>query len=146
MPSESPLEPTLDWRRLIDANQLRRRPAAAALLPRSGDEASSAGGGRIVLVGDADLVTNRFIARSRENLVFARNAVDWLAADESLIGIRAKRRAPPSLLYDSTTERSAAKYGALAGVPLLFVLLGLWRLLRRRRLARRTWTPRGDEP
>ena len=145
MPSESPLEPTLDWRRLIDANQLRRRPAAAALLPRPAGEASDAGGGRVVLVGDADLVTNRFIARSRENLVFARNAVDWLAADESLIGIRAKRRAPPSLLYDSTTERSAAKYGALAGVPLLFVLLGLWRLLRRRRLARQTWTPRSDE-
>lgn len=141
MPSESPLEPTLDWQRLVDTSQLRRRPAAAAVLPRTAGGSVDAGGGRIVLVGDADLVTNRFIARSRENLVFARNAVDWLAADESLIGIRAKQRSPPSLLYDSTTARSIAKYAVLAGVPLLFVLIGLWRLLRRRRLARRVWTP-----
>lgn len=145
MPSESPLEPTLDWRRLVDTSQLRRRPAAAAVLPRPAEEAAGGGGGRIVLVGDADVVTNRFIARSRENLVFARNAVDWLAADESLIGIRAKRRSPPSLLYDSAAARSTAKYAALAGVPLLFVLIGLWRLFRRRRLSRRVWTPVGDE-
>lgn len=140
MPSQSPLDPALDWRRLV--SDLRPRPVAAAVLPRGSGAPNT--GGRIVLVGDADLVTNRFIARSRENAVFARNAVDWLAADESLIGIRAKQRAAPPLLYDSVGLRDAAKYLTLVGVPLLFVIVGLVRLARRRRLAGRPWTPRAS--
>lgn len=139
MPSESPLDPALDWQRLV--RDLRPRPVAAAVLPRG--EGAPEAGGRIVLVGDADLVTNRFVARSRENAVFARNAIDWLAADESLIGIRAKQRAAPPLLYDSSGSRDAAKYLTLMGVPLLFVIIGLVRLARRRRLAGRPWSPRG---
>lgn len=138
MPSRSPLDPALDWQRLV--SDLRPRPVAAAVLPRG--EGTPATGGRIVLVGDADLVTNRFIARSRENAVFARNAVDWLVADESLIGIRAKQRAAPPLLYPSVAVRDAAKYLTLLGVPLLFVIIGLVRLARRRRLAGRPWSPR----
>ena len=134
MPGESPLDPALDWSRLV--TDLRPRPIAAAVLPRD-----PAGGGRIVLVGDEEFVTNRFLARSRENLVFARNAVDWLAADESLIGIRAKQRGAPPLLYPSTAARDAAKYLTLVGVPALFVLVGLGRLFRRRRLGTRTWSP-----
>jgi ABC-2 type transport system permease protein len=138
MPSESPLDPALDWQRLV--RDLRPRPVAAAVLPRG--EGAPETGGRIVLVGDADLVTNRFVARSRENAVFARNAIDWLAADESLIGIRAKQRAAPPLLYDSSGERDAAKYLTLVGIPLLFVIIGLVRLARRRRMAARPWSPR----
>lgn len=140
MPGESPLDPTLDWSRLVD--DLRPRPVGAALLPRSADATDAPDapeGGRIVLVGDADFVKNRFIARSRENLVFARNAVDWLAADEALIGIRTKQRSAPPLLYESAGVRDAARYLTLIGVPLLFVLFGVARLLRRRRLAGRPW-------
>lgn len=133
MPGQSPLDPALDWGRLVgDRN---RWPAGAAVLPRQGDA------GRIVLVGDADVVANRFLARSRENLVFARNAVDWLAADESLIAIRAKQRSAPPLLYPSAGARDAARYLTLIGVPLAFVLVGMWRLYRRRRLAARPWEP-----
>ncbi|MFW6088960.1 MAG: Gldg family protein [Gemmatimonadota bacterium] len=141
MPGESPLDPSLDWSRLVD--DLRPQPVGAALLPRSTDGTAATDdgpdGGRIVLVGDADFIKNRFIARSRDNLVFARNAVDWLAADESLIGIRAKQRSAPPLLYESPAVRDAARYLTLIGVPLLFILVGIARLLRRRRLAGRPW-------
>lgn len=137
MPGESPLDPTLDWSRLVD--DLRPQPVGVALLPRSTEGTEGTDGGRIVLVGDADLVKNRFIARSRENLVFARNSVDWLAADEALIGIRTKQRSAPPLLYESAGVRDAARYLTLIGVPLLFVLFGIARLLRRRRLAGRPW-------
>jgi ABC-type uncharacterized transport system involved in gliding motility auxiliary subunit len=113
----------------------------AALLPATPPEDGGPAGGRIVLVGDADFVKNRFIATSHQNLVFARNAVDWLAADEGLIGIRTKQRSAPPLLYDSAGVREAARYLTLIGVPLLFVLVGMARLLRRRRLAGRPWRP-----
>jgi ABC-2 type transport system permease protein len=139
MPGESPLDPSLDWSRLAD--DLRSQPVGAAVLPRGADGADGPVGGRIVLVGDADFIKNRFIARSRENLVFARNAVDWLAADEALIGIRTKQRSAPPLLYESAGVRDAARYLTLIGVPLLFVLFGIARLLRRRRLAGRPWRP-----
>jgi len=137
MPGESPLDPALDWSRLVD--DLRRQPVGATLRARSRGDTGTTEGGRIVLVGDADLVKNRFIARNRENLVFARNAVDWLAADEALIGIRSKQRSAPPLLYESAGVRDAARYLTLVGVPLLFVLVGIARLLRRRRLAGRPW-------
>ncbi|MDH3297051.1 MAG: GldG family protein, partial [Gemmatimonadota bacterium] len=133
-----PLDPSFDWTSV--ATDLRPRPMAAAVLPRGAGRAA-APGGRILLVGDADFLTNRFLAASPDNLAFARNAVDWLANDESLIGIRAKQRLAPPLLYSSNAARDGARYACLVGVPLLFVLIGFLRLMRRRRLARTVWSP-----
>lgn len=142
LPPESPLDPQIDWSRMLDPTSLRPRPAAAAVLPRGPDAPAAGGpgaGGRLVLVGDAGFLTNRFIARAPQNLVFGRNAVDWLASDEALIGIRAKQRQAPSLLYPSAAVRDAAKYLTLIGVPVLVILYGVVRLFRRRRKTRQPW-------
>ncbi|MFQ5529667.1 MAG: Gldg family protein [Gemmatimonadota bacterium] len=133
-----PWDPSFDWASV--ASDLRPRPVGAAVLPRGVTNPDGAGG-RIVLIGDADFLTNRFLAASPDNVAFARNAVDWLANDESLIGIRAKQRLPPPLLYASNAARDGARYACLVGVPLLFVLIGFLRLLRRRRLAGAVWSP-----
>ena len=131
-----PLNPQFDWNSI--AADLRPQPMAAAILPRqSGTVAEDSGvpaGGRLVLVGDADFASNRFLGGEAGNIVFLTNAVDWLAQDESLIQIRSKLRSAPPLLYSSEFMRDAAKYGNLIGIPLLFVLIGAWRLARRRRL------------
>ena len=120
---------------------------AAAILPRqSGTVAEDSGvpaGGRLVLVGDADFASNRFLGGEAGNIVFLTNAVDWLAQDESLIQIRSKLRSAPPLLYSSEFMRDAAKYGNLIGIPLLFVLIGAWRLARRRRLQTRKYKSAG---
>jgi ABC-2 type transport system permease protein len=135
-----PMNPQFDWNSV--ATDLRPHPMAAAVLPRGGpgDEEGEAGG-RLVLVGDADFATNRFLGGEAGNALFATNAVDWLAQDESLIQIRAKLRRPPPLLYSSTAMRDAAKYGNLIGVPVLFVLIGAWRLIRRRRMQTAEYRP-----
>lgn len=128
-----PLNPQFDWNSI--AANMRPQPMAAAILPvASADAAGGPAGGRLVLVGDADFASNRFLGGEAGNLVFLTNAVDWLAQDESLIQIRAKLRSAPPLLYASELVRDVAKYGNLIGVPLLFVLIGAWRLARRRRL------------
>jgi len=131
-----PLNPQFQWSSI--AADLRPQPMAAAILPRSSGDATgepgTSGGGRLVLVGDADFASNRFIGGEAGNILFLTNAVDWLAQDESLIQIRSKIRRAPPLLYASETVRDVAKYGNLIGVPLLFVLIGVWRLARRRRL------------
>jgi ABC-2 type transport system permease protein len=141
-----PLNPQFDWTSI--AADLRPQPMAAAIFPRSAGgvegDAAGAAGGRLVLVGDADFASNRFLGGEEGNLLFLTNAIDWLAQDESLIQIRSKMRRSPPLLYSSEAMRDLAKYGNLIGVPLLFVLIGAWRLARRRRLQASTYRGAGS--
>ncbi len=106
-------------------------------------EEDAAAGGRIVAVGDADFLEDRFAQASPQNLIFAANAIDWLAQDESLIAIRSKDRTPPALVFESEFSKSALKWGMLAGVPLVFVAVGFARVTGRAARAERRWTEAG---
>jgi len=101
---------------------------------------SAAPRGRLVVVGNDDFASDRHIRSAPENGVFVLNAVDWLAQDEALIAIRSKDRRPPPLAL-SAGERQVAKYGNMAGVPILVALFGLARLVRRRRTMRQSYAP-----
>ena len=121
-----------DWSS-IPAEDLAPQVVAAALMGDSLREASEETGGRIVLLGTASLVRDDMLeGLGPGGWTFFRNAVDWLAQDEALISIRSKDRAPPRLVFQTALARDAAKYGNLIGVPLLFVLFGMFRLARRR--------------
>ena len=115
-----------------------------------GDVATPSGpfpGGRIVAVGDGDFLEDRFAQANSQNVIFAANAVDWLAQDEALIGIRSKDRTPPALAFESDNGRDALKWGSLVGVPLAFMLFGLVRVRGRATRAERRWNegaPTGD--
>lgn len=100
------------------------------------DPPASGGAGRMIVVGDATFLERQFARGNPQNLVFAANAVDWLAQDESLIAIRSKDRTPPRLTLEAGFPRQALKWGNLIGVPLIFVIVGGVRVLRRRKLAR----------
>ncbi|MFQ5689165.1 MAG: Gldg family protein [Gemmatimonadota bacterium] len=143
------IDATRNWGSL--GTDLSRQITAVALLPRpaesdgaESDGAESDGGkpvgtaGRIVLVGDADFISDDFLQNNVNNLRFFMNAIDWLAQDEALISIRSKNRTPPRLLFSSAFVRDGVKYGNLIGVPLLFVLAGILRLARRRSLYRKS--------
>lgn len=95
--------------------------------------------GRVIVVGNSDFVSDRFAQAGAPAVSFVLNAVDWLVQDEALIGIRSKNRTPPPLAFDSATVRDLAKYGNIAGVPLLLALFAVWRLWRRRQLATRPY-------
>jgi len=75
------------------------------------------------------------------NAIFVLNAVDWLAQDEALISIRSKNRAPPTLVFESTTLRDFVKYSNVAGVPFLIMLVGAIRMLRRKQAKSRVYVP-----
>ncbi|MDE2793542.1 MAG: Gldg family protein [Gemmatimonadota bacterium] len=96
-------------------------------------------GGRFIVVGDGDFLEDGFVQPNPQNLAFAANAVDWLAQDEALIGIRSKDRTPPALVFESDSSRSALKWTSLLGVPALFILLGFARVTGRARRAERRW-------
>ena len=100
--------------------------------------------GRVVAVGDADFLEDGFVQANPQNAIFAANAVDWLAQDEALIGIRSKDRTPPALVFESEVRQSVFKWASLAGVPLLFVLVGFARVAGRERRAERRWQGQGQ--
>ena len=103
-------------------------------------------GGRIVLAGSSALVHDETLSQSVSGLagmIFFQNAIDWLAQDEALISIRSKDRAPPLLLFPNEWLPDLTRYGNLAGVPLLFVLVGVLRLARRRQVQQRSFTEGG---
>ena len=96
-------------------------------------------GGRIVAVGDASFLEDQYAQSNSQNVIFAANAVDWLAQDEALIAIRSKDRTPPTLAFESDAGRSALKWGSLVGVPAVFALFGIARVTRRGQRAKRRW-------
>ncbi len=106
---------------------------------------SASGLGRVVLVGNMEFATDRYLGNAPDNATFALNAVDWLAQDEALISIRSRDRTPPRLLFSSPALQQGVKYANLIVFPLLVALFGVIRLLSRRRRALAPWRPLAGE-
>jgi len=129
-----------------DPDDFQTVTLAVALDPEAvGNGESSADGdgfgteGRMIVVGDVDFLQEQFLQSNPQNLVFTLNSIDWLAQDETLIGIRSKLRTPPVMAFTSDFQRSALKWGNLLGVPLLFVAVGITRVAGRRRRIEARW-------
>ena len=95
--------------------------------------------GRIIVVGDVDFLEESFIQVSPDNLIFAENAIDWLAQDEALIAIRSKTRTPPPIVFTSDFQKASLRWGNLIGVPLIIVIYGVMKVTGRRRRAEVRW-------
>lgn len=139
-------EAMLDPSQRFPTDSLSPRVMAVQVNPLAGD--STAGPrGRVVLVGSDDFAGDRNVQNAPENLSAALNAVDWLSQDEALIGIRAKERTPPPLVFTSAFTRDGVKYANVIGVPVLLILGAAVRLWRRRQLAKqpyRTMAPAAE--
>ncbi|HYT05517.1 MAG TPA: Gldg family protein [Gemmatimonadales bacterium] len=131
------LDPTREFRR----DSLRSRLVALLANPPARDTARGVPHGRLVVVGSSDFASDRYARNSPDNLVFVQNAIDWLAQDEALIGIRSKNRAPPPLVFTSALTRDTVKYGNIVGVPLLLIVAGGLRLWRRRLITQQVYRP-----
>jgi hypothetical protein len=79
---------------------------------------------RLIVSGSADFVAN--------NIAFMLNLTDWLAQDESLIGIRSKTLQLPALRPLEPAETQALKLANLLGGSILLLLAGLLRWAIRR--------------
>lgn len=134
-----PLFPQQEWER--PAEELGVHVVALALEGPAEAETGQAGPGqgRVIVVSDATFSDLEFIQSNPQNVTFLANAIDWLAQDEALIRIRSKDRTPPALVFTSETTRDLLRWGNLAGLPLLFVVFGVFRVTGRRRRAEAKW-------
>ena len=103
---------------------------AVAVAEKTNDDADAY---RIVVVGDSGWLTDGMIARAQPNAALALNLVDWLAQEDRLASVRSKVVSSRDLLYSSPTHENAARWLNIAGVPLVFILFGAIRSIRRRR-------------
>jgi ABC-type uncharacterized transport system involved in gliding motility auxiliary subunit len=132
-------ETLLDPQQDFPTDSLAPRLLAVMVNPLAGTD-TGAPRGRVVVVGNDEFASDRHVRSAPENLVFALNAVDWLAQDEALIAIRSKDRRPPPLGL-AQQGRNGVKYANVVGLPALVALGGLGRLLRRRRGTKRVYAP-----
>ena len=130
-PMES-IAPDQEWAATPD--QLGVRTLAVALTPDEGETR-----GRIIIVGDATFTEFQFLQGNPSNLIFLANTIDWLAQDESLIRIRSQDRTPPTFVFASDYGKRMLKWVNLVGIPLLFVLIGVYRVTGRKRRAESRW-------
>lgn len=140
-PAGSPIMPQIEIQPTQDelATQLVAAAVDAGADAEDDEGDGSPTAGRLVVVGNSEFLTDGFAQNNPQNIVFAANAVDWLAQDELLIGIRSKDRTPPPLIFESEAGQAALKWANLIGVPLLFVAFGATRVVQRRRLSDRSW-------
>ena len=88
---------------------------------------------RLVVFGDSEWLSDGVLPRSQENIALGLNLVDWLAQEDTLAAVRSKVVTSRDLLFDSATHKNVAQWGNVVGVPLLIVVIGLFRSVRRRR-------------
>lgn len=131
--------PSQDW----SQQGLASRLLAVQVAPTVTGKGVGAQHGRVIVVGNSEFVSDRFVQNAAGNLDLVLNATDWLAQDESLISIRSKNVAPPPLSFASATTHDTAEYGNMVALPAFVALLGLGHLLRRRRRSRATPERRG---
>ena len=118
---------------------LKTRMVGVQVQPPAND--SLAPKGRLILVGNMEFATDRYLGGAPDNAAFALNAIDWLAQDEALISIRSRDRRPPRLIFPSQAMQDGVKYANIIFLPLLIAAVGMVRLLLRRRRALQPWTP-----
>lgn len=87
--------------------------------------------GQLILVGSAKMFDDA-VVRSAQNPLLLRNAVDFLAGSEDLLTIRSKQLTARTLRPVDAGEKLMWRLFVVVLVPVLFMILGVTRLARRR--------------
>jgi hypothetical protein len=100
-------------------------PAAMALALDVGPESGLVGKkpGRVVVLGDSDVVSNALLSEGPGNLSFAVNCVRWLVGDDGRLSVVGRPSAVRRLAL-TEEDRGKIRWLALGLGPLLAVLLG----------------------
>ncbi|MCB2226921.1 MAG: GldG family protein [Desulfarculaceae bacterium] len=104
---------------------------AVSIEGKAPDQGKAPSPARLVVFGDADFVNNEFLdLGGNHDLVM--NSVSWLAKDDDLVSIRAKKKTSQPLLLQPAQERLLF-WIPLVVWPLVVAVIGAVMILRRRR-------------
>ncbi len=130
----------------LDVNDRQLFESDIAVAIESTEMQASGGSGspfRMVIVGDSDWLTDPFVNQAQENLALGLNLIDWLAQEENLAEIRSKVITTRNLTFSSPTHRNIVQLANVAGIPIVFIILGIVRYITRRSKGLRTYA-RGE--
>jgi ABC-type uncharacterized transport system involved in gliding motility auxiliary subunit len=91
-------------------------------------------GGRLIVTGDADFLTDQYVNNSPQNLSFAIGSISWMAQEKSLAGIKIKDDEQRKMVFADQSEVSVVKYGNLAFIFLIPFMYGFIRIYRRKKM------------
>ena len=127
----------------INNEELTKKVLAVSIA--ADNDSQSTEGGRIIVAADSDFLIDGFAASSSQSLIFALNAIDWLAQDEGLAQVRAKQRMAEALVFESDSQKNIVKYVNLIGVPLAVVAFAFLHLSKRRKISKRQYSNKTNE-
>lgn len=111
----------------LPSQNLERKLLAVALY-------SEQTGGRIIVAGDADFLSNENVQGNPSNFSFGYEAVSWLSQESALSQIRVKNLTERKFIFESQSESSILKFGNMAFALIVISGYGFWRLFRRRKM------------
>ncbi|MFA4930372.1 MAG: GldG family protein [Patescibacteria group bacterium] len=96
-------------------------PVTLAVIAKKNNE------GQVLIMGDSDFLSQNFPG----NEIFFQNAVDTFTLGDTLIQIRSKNITDRPLRPLTETKKDTIRWGLIIGIPLLFVLYGIFRRWQR---------------
>ena len=96
-------------------------------------------GARMIVVGDSDFITDQPVSNNVQNLVFATEAISWLAQESSLAEIRLKNVTERKLVFKEKGQQNLVKYGNMVFALAAPVLFGSYRMMRRKKMRQRKY-------
>ncbi|HLD26800.1 MAG TPA: GldG family protein [Patescibacteria group bacterium] len=94
-------------------------------------EAREKKGGTLLLIPSSHFLDERYIERSPDNVGVFLNFINNYASDGALSGIRARALSNAPLSDVSDQNKDTVKYLTIFLLPVLFGLIGAWRLMKR---------------
>jgi ABC-2 type transport system permease protein len=112
---------------ILSEENLKSRVLAKSLVKEIGEAKNM----RLILVGDADLLSDQIVQNSPGNLGIGLNMTEWLSNSQSLAEIRKKERTISPLVFEEKGEATWFKYGNILLVCLMVGGLGGYIIYRR---------------
>jgi len=88
---------------------------------------------KIIVIGDADFISDKYLRQNPENLLFFQNIVDYLSIDEDLIKIRSKGVTSRPIKEINDNKRHFIRYVNIFGTTFAVICFGMLRYYSRRK-------------
>lgn len=100
---------------------------------RSAYEDKIALNGKLLVIGDSDFLSDKYLRQNPENILFFQNIVDYLSIDEDLINIRSKGVTSRPIKDISDKTKATIRYVNIFGITFAVICFGMLRYYFRRK-------------